>query len=342
MVDEKSSGGYMKKSSLFAGLAAAMMSLLTFSCGTLGSVVQPPALSMRGISISGLDMNGITFNCAYDIKNPYNASLSLKEVAADIKCNSNPFTTVKTNGGISLKAMGTTSNSFAFTVPYDSILNLAKAIGSMDKLPFGLDGSVTVDVSSVPALALLGETLKLPVKADFDVPVFKPELSVANFSVKMPTLNDLRDQLVSGGLGITKALQVATTLLSGNKLDASILDGINMNIDFTFDVKVANKGGANWKFDVNDCSLKTVAGTIADVGPVDPSASVTGTGGTIPMKVSLNTLQTGAFIVQLLNKTGSNPVFTVESGLTFPDTKYAPGIPLKYSCEIPLSSVSRK
>ena len=59
------------------------------------------------------------------------------------------------------------------------------------------------------------------------------------------------------------------------------------------------------------------------------------------MKATLNTIEAGAFIIQLLNKSGENPTFSLSSGLTFPDTSYAKNIPLNYSVEIPLSSIAR-
>ena len=182
----------------------------------------------------------------------------------------------------------------------------------------------------------------LPVAADFDVPVFKPKMSVSNIAVKMPSLSELKDQLVNGGLGILKATQIATTLLSGNRITTDILDGIDLNIDFTFDVNVANEGNADWEFNIKDCSLKTAGGALAKVSPSGKATGITSKSATVPMTVSLNTIQSGAFIVQLLNKSGSNPVFMLDTGLSFPDTKYAKNIPLSYSYEIPLSSVKKQ
>ena len=335
----------MKRNSLVALLFAVSVSVLTFSCGTLGALgdlIQTPSLSMEGISIKSLDTEGITFNCDYAIKNPYGVSLSLAGLNADISYENSKVTNVNSTSGISARAQSTTKNSFNFKVPYTSVINLARSVSGKKTLPFAVDGTVTLDVSKIPALSYLGDTMDLPVHADFDVPVFKPNMSVSNLKVKMPTLSDLKDQLISGGLGIIKATQVATTLLSGNKITADILDGINMDIDFTFDVNVANEGAADWSFDIKDCSLKTAAGALAKVSPSGKATGITSKSATVPMTVSLNTIQSGVFIVQLLNKSGSNPVFTLDTGLSFPDTKYAKDIPLSYSYEIPLSSVKKQ
>ncbi|MBP5444157.1 MAG: LEA type 2 family protein [Treponema sp.] len=335
----------MKRNAVVVLIISVALSFLTFSCGSLGAfgdLLQTPSLSMEGISINSLDTEGITFNCDYSIKNPYGVSLSLAGLKADISYDNSKVTTVSSNSGVVAKAQSSTKNRFNFKVPYTSIINLARSTSGKKTLPFAVDGTVTLDISKVPALSYLGDTLDLPVAADFDVPVFKPKMSVSNVAVKMPTLTDLKNQLIDGGLGVIKAAQVATTLLSGNKITADILDGIDMDIDFTFDVNVANEGNADWEFNIKDCSLKTAGGALAKVSPSGKATGITSKSATVPMTVSLNTIQSGAFIVQLLNKSGSNPIFMLDTGLSFPDTKYAKNIPLSYSYEIPLSSVKKQ
>lgn len=338
------------KKSLFAGLAAGLsvaLAMITFSCVSLDGLVQTPTVSMDSVSIAGLDLEGISFNANYSVKNPYGVSLSIAGLSADVNYEDTKITTLNSTDGIKVNASSTSSNKFSFKVPYESILKFAASVAggnasAKKSLPFGIDGNISLDVSNVPALNALGSnTLTLPIVTDFEVPVFKPKLSVSNFSVKMPTLNDLKNQLTNGGLGVTKALQLATTLLSGNKLSANILDGIDMDIDVVFDVNVANEGGADWNLNIKDCALNTVAGKIANVSVADGTSTITSSNPKVSMKASLNTIQSGAFIVQLLNKAGSNPTFEFDTGLTFPETKYAKNIPLKYSTEIPLSSVKR-
>lgn len=331
----------MKKSSIFAGALIGALALLSFSCESLDGIIQTPSAEIKSVSLASLDLEGIKFNCNYEVKNPYGVSLSLKGISVDVECKDSKVTTISTENGLNIGAQKTTSNTMSFNVPYDSIMNLSKAYNSSKTLPFGLDGKITIDTSGVTALQVLGQdSITISLSKDFEVPVFKPNLSVGNFKVKMPTLNDLKDQLVNGGLGVTKALQVANALISGNGLSLSLLDGIDMDIDFTFDLNVANEGGADWLFKIKDCSLITESGKLANVGP-SGSNQVSSNNGKVEMKTSLNTIQAGAFIVQLLNKSGKNPTFNLESSLTLPETSFAKDIPLKYSAEIPLNDVKR-
>ena len=334
----------MKKLTVFSGALAMALVALTFSCeslGDLGKTVKSPTLSMKGVSIGGLDLEGITFNADYSITNPYGVALSLKEVAADVLYEDGKFTSLKTNNGISLAANSTKQNSFSFKVPYDTILNYAKSVSGKKTLPFTVNGSATVDVSSVPLLSAVSSTVSLPFNKEFEVPVFKPSLSVSGVSVKMPTLNDLKNAFVSSGMNAIKAAAAAASLISGTNVSSNVFEGVNLDIDLLFDLNVANEGSADWDFAVNKCSLSTVAGQIANVAPVS-SNKISSTSGTIPMKASMNTIEAGAFIVQLINKSGKNPVFNLESALSFPDTSYAKNLPLDYAYEIPLSSVGKK
>lgn len=334
----------MKKitKSFFTAAALSFAALLTFSCSSLQGLMNvAPSLSMQNIGIKGLDLEGITFNCNYTITNPYPVAFSIKEVAGNLLCDGSAYANISTGQGISVAAMGSKTNSVNFKIPYDKIISLAKATSSgvnAKSLPFTFDGKVSLDLSKVTSVS--EQTLSLPFTKSFDVPVFKPSLSVANARVKIPTLNELKDTFVNSGMALTKAASLATSIISGNGVSADLLDDVDINFDLLFDLDVASTGGAAWNFIVNNCSLQSATGsTLADVSPV--SASEISSNGKVAMKASLNTLKSATLIAQLLNKSGSNPKFVLDSGLSFPDLSYASKLPLAYTYELPLSSVSK-
>ncbi len=327
----------MKKTNLFVGAAVALLSLLTFSCETLKDVVGTPSLSLKSMGIRSLDLEGITFSCDYSISNPYPVAFSIKQLAADILYEGGTFTKINSDNGVSVAAMGSRTNTMTFKVPYDTILNYAKSTSGKTSLPFTLKGAAALDLSSVPLLE--SSSLSLPFSKDFSVPVFKPQLSVSDVKVQLPSLSTLKDALVNGGMSATKAATLAASIIGGKQLSADAFDGIDLNLDMLFNVNVANKGSAPWKYLLKNCSLKTASGDFATV-QTSGSTSITSESGTIPMKVSLNTLKAGAFIVQMLNKNGSNPVFSLDSALSFTELPYSPDLPLAWSYEIPLSKVA--
>ncbi|MBO7614062.1 MAG: LEA type 2 family protein [Treponema sp.] len=330
----------MKKSVFFCGAWDAILSVITFSCESLSGILATPSLSMKGVGIKSLDLEGITFNVDYSITNPYPVAFTIDKLEGNLLQGSSTYAKIVTDKGISVAALGSKTNSVNFKIPYDKIISMAKGASSSSgtkSLPFTFDGNVSLNLSE--ALGA-GQNLTLPFSKSFDVPVFKPSLSVSSPKVQLPTLTDLKSSLVNGGMNPVKAATVAASILAGRSLSADTFDGVDLNIDLNFDLNVANAGSAAWNFLINSCSLQDTAGkTLANVSPVGGN-SINASSGKIPMKVSLNTLKSGSFIVQLLNKKGSNPTFVLDSGLSFPETSYAPNLPLKYTKEISLSSVN--
>ena len=329
----------MKKSHLGIGLLSVMLVVLTFSCQSVGKVLEKPSLALKAIAIKSLDLEGITFNCDYTITNPYPVSFSVKQVAADVLYEGGTFTQLTTSKGLSVAARGTKTNSMLFKVPYDTILSFAKKTSGKTSLPFTLKGSASFDLSKIPLAE--NKSLSIPFTKAFDVPVFKPSLSVSDVKLQLPTVASLTKSLTSGGMNAVKAAALAANIVAGKGVSESDLSAINLDLDLNFNVKVANQGSSAWKFVANTCALQSATGgALASVSPTGNTA-VSTTSGTIPMKATLSTTKAAAFLAQLINKKGSNPTFVLDSGISFPELKYAPNLPLKYTKEIPLSSVSR-
>ena len=327
----------MKKSHLVTGLAFAIVSaLFVFSCSTLKELALSPSVSLEKVSIASVDLEGITFNCDYAVSNPLPVGISIKNVAADILYNESKFTSLSADDGIKLVAGGKNSNAFNFKVPYETILSFAKGSGETNGkyLPFKINGKVSLDLGT--SAIVQGLASDLPFSMNFNVPVFKPSFSVSNPQVQLPSLESIQNSLVSSGMSALKAIALAGSIVAGTSIAESALDGINLDIGVKFDLNVANTGSAPWKYVLNNCSIKTSSGDAIKLVP--ENNTITSSSGTIPVTAKLNTLTAGKFIAQILNKKGSNPVFTFDSGLTFTELSYAPNLPLSYSKEIAISS----
>lgn len=322
----------------------ALIAISTVSCESLQNMLssqKSPELSMQAVAIKSLDMEGITFSCDYAITNPYPVAVDLEKLAADVIYNGSTFTSLTADEGVAIEASGSHSNKLSFKVPYESIISFAQSLSGKTSLPFTVKGSAAVDLSKVTSLQNAG-TVSLPFSKQFDVPIFKPGLSVSNVRIELPSYEKIRDAIFKGGgKTLIQAATLATNIITGNSISSNALDGIDLDLNLLFDVDVSNAGTAPWEFALNGCSIETSAGSIADVGSSDNSSLKITEDSTIPMKASLNTLQMGAFIVQMLNKRGTNPVFSLDSSLSFTELSYTKGLPLAVSYEIPLSSITK-
>lgn len=333
----------MKKISLIKSLGVGIAVLALTTCSTMKELgIASPSISFQNVAIKSLDLEGITFSSNYSISNPYPVAFSIKQVAADVTCNSSKFTSLSADKGVSVAALGSKSNSFSFKVPYDTILNLAKSASGQKSLPFKIVGNASLDLSKVPLMN--GQTLTLPFSKSFDVPVFKPSLSLSNPQIVLPSLTELKNAFTSGGMSVVKAAATAAAIIAGKQVAENVFDGVNLNLKCNFNLNVANAGSAAWKYALKNCSINTGnTGKSVDANSlINLAASgtneITSSSGTIPLTATLNTLNAGKFIAQILNKKGTNPTFSVESALSFPELSYAADLPLNYAKEIPLSS----
>ena len=327
----------MKKISLLKTLCAGIALFAFSACSTMKELgIASPSVSFQNVAIKSLDFEGITFTSSYSVSNPYPVSFSIKQVAADILCGGSKFTSLSADEGVSVAAMGAKSNSFSFKIPYDAVLNLAKSAGGQKSLPFTISGNASLDLDKIPFMK--GQTMTLPFTKSFDVPVFKPELSLSNPQIVLPSLAELKDAFTSGGMSVVKAALAAGSIAAGKQVAENIFDGVDLNLKCNFNLNVANAGSAAWKYALKNCSINTGSSNSLINLAASSSGEITSSSGTIPLTATLSTLTAGKFIAQILNKKGADPTLSVESALSFPELSYAADLPLNYSKEIPISS----
>lgn len=335
----------IKKLHLILIISVLAAAVLIVSCSTVNQIFGSPELAVEGFSIKSLDLEGITFNMDYAITNPYPLGFSLKSMAANVAFENTILTKLSANEGITVASMDKSKNSVAFKIPYTTIINLAKNIVSgsgaakRTSLPFSVDGKAELDLSALSSI-LENHSMTLPFSKNFEVPIFKPSISIGNVKLQMPTISVLQNAFTSqGGMSLTTALSLANSIMSGSSVAETIFDNIDINLNLSFDIDVESEGSAAWKYVLEKCSLQSVAGgTLLNVTPTG-SNTIT-SGGKIPMTATLNTKTAGKFIAQILNKANTDLVFNLDSDLTFTDLpEYVQNLPLSYSKTLPLSSI---
>lgn len=328
----------MKMKNRILIVLVAVLALTTFSCSTLKELGYSPEIKMESVAIKGLDFEGITFTCDYSISNPYPLSFSIQKVDASINCSDLTYAELTTDNGIKVEARGNRKNTFTFKIPYETILKIAKETDGKESLPFAVKGAAYLDLSAVPLANL--SSLELPFNVDFEVPVFKPHFSVSNARLVMPSVSELTSMLKNSGMAVTKAASVAAQIISGKSVTEALLSGVDLNFKFTFDLNVSNEGNSAWKCNLDNCAIKSGSSDLIDLALSEKE--LTANSNVVPVTATLNTLKMGKFIVQMINKSGEDPEFSVDSKLSFTELKYINDIPLSYSAKIPLSKISTK
>lgn len=303
---------------------------------TASSAIPTPTLAFKSIGIKSLDTEGITFDCSYDITNPYGVAVSLASVAADIKCNGSKLTSVSSSGGVNLAARTTQTNRFDFKLPYTSLVELAKNYkNASGNLPCSVSGSVGLDLSKVTALK--NKSLSLPFSKNFDAPVVKPSFSLSSPKLVLPSVSEMVSAFTGGGMTAAKAAAVAAAIAAGSSIDSAVFNNVNLNMKLNFDLSVKNEGSSAWKYLLKSCAIRTGGSNLINLDTTG-AAAITSSSGTVPLTATLNTITAGKFIAQIINKSGTNPEFSLQSGLSFPGTSFASDLPLNYTKTIPLNS----
>lgn len=329
----------MKTKKCIFAVPALIFSVLVLSCSSLKELGYSPEIKTQSVALKGLDFEGIFFECAYSISNPYPVSLSVQGVEAAVSCADAPSIQLSADEGISVPAKESRENTFAFKVPYSTILSLAQELPGRESLPFKIEGTARFDTSAVPFADM--KSIEIPFSADFEVPVFKPEFSVSNPRIQLPTLSELKNAFSSSGMAFTKAASVASQLLSGKTLSEAVLDGVDLDFAFLFDLTVSNKGSASWQCILENCTVTSSAQELISLS-LGSNGALTSPDSTVPVAARLNSLNAGKYIVQMINQKGTAPVFSVSSKLSFPKLPYAKDIPLSYTCAIPLGNFSKE
>lgn len=327
-------------------VAVALVTLLFTSClSTVSEFIGKPEIKFDNVKLTGLDMDGFTFNVGYTVKNPYPVSFSIAGIDLNVvnDNDSSVITNMNCSEGVQVLGMDSAKNTASFFIPYKTVLSLASKVSkseSLESLPFSVKGNAKLDLSSVPLFE--GESLTLPFNKSFNVPVFKPSFSVSAPTIQMPGPDDFKKALVDGGMNAVKAAKLVANIIAGNKLTSDVFDGIDLDLSFKFNLNVKNEGSCSWNYLMDKCVVTSGDNRLAGISP-DKGNTISSKSGTIPVTLSLNTVQSGRYIVELLNKTAKNPVVTIDSVLNFPEISgFMSDIPLDYKKEISVSSITKK
>jgi len=186
---------------LAPALALAVVALLGLSsgCASLGklaqSAFQKPSLSLRQVSVAGLDFEGATLAFDYVVKNPNGFGLSLGRLDYWLKLDEREVTRGNAPGGVNLPANGTAPVRFTARLPFAQVPRLVELVRSARPVAYSVGGVVgvdtpiglislplshsgTVDLPQLPAFRLNGVSVRMAsltdVELDFDVGVTNP------------------------------------------------------------------------------------------------------------------------------------------------------------------------
>ncbi|MDC7227497.1 MAG: hypothetical protein PQJ61_12100 [Spirochaetales bacterium] len=312
------------------------LAIFIAGCSTVSDFFGKPEISFRDVSIDSLDAEGITFSCDYSVSNPYPVGIKIDGLSIDIIFEESIVLHVDTDEGLNLSSGAFNNNSILFKLPYESIVELAGEGRDREVLPFAISGEASFDLSSIPYFS--GQDISIPFAKSFDVPVFKPEFSVGNGRIKLPSVREITTALVTGGVNILKAGIVAGQIVLGKNISGDVFDGIDFDVTVEFDLGVNNKGGAPWKFELDKCSINTGVGSLMEMKALGGPVIIESGNSTVRMAAVVNTLEWGDFITGLAGGGVTGSDLVIESRLSFPTLPYEFELPLHIEKDLSLNA----
>jgi len=192
----------MKKQRYLLILVLALVGINNYSCGTsLSSLksfnstgVSKPTAHIEKFEIKKITLRDITFLFHIGISNPYPVVLSLSGVDIDFFTEGKKLFNLKNSNGFKINANGKATNIFELTLKYSTIVDLVNSFTNKDSILLDLKVAIHIPLPKLPGLA---KDITLKFDLQKKIPAILPKVNIKNFKVKVPSLKDIKKQLVS-------------------------------------------------------------------------------------------------------------------------------------------------
>jgi LEA14-like dessication related protein len=213
--------------------------------------IPKPSARIKNFDVAAIGLRDITFLFDIAVKNPYPVGLKLESVKMQFNVEGKQFFKTETSQGFKIKARGEASNIVTINLKYVDIIKIIKDYSKKDYLNTTIDTEIIVPLPKIAATKLLPKTLSFKYKLSKRIPALKPTVSVLNFSVVPPSLDDVARALKKSGKSADpkKTLGMVRNILDGKDhekvIDPSTID---LPIKTKFDIELKNDSRAKLDF----------------------------------------------------------------------------------------------
>ncbi len=250
-------------------IALFLFPMLFLSCATLtGLIGKKPEISLKRFDIDSISLKDVTFLFEIALDNPYPIGFKLQDVGFTVKVEGNQLLKTRTPKGITVKSGGSEVTPIKVTIAFADIIRLIQDYTEREDL------NCTIDIDIVIPLPEAIHSIKKNITFNYTVqkkiPALKPSFNIANFQVKAPTIDEIKQSLIDTGkknLNANKLFNLFGDLIAGKKtnpVDVLDLTSLDVPIGVSFDVEIKNTTKARlqfqdltYDFTVNDAKILT-------------------------------------------------------------------------------------
>lgn len=209
-----------------------------------------PTARIASVEIESITLQDITFLFDVAIDNPYPVTIRLAGVSFDFLVENDRVFSSKTGREIRVERQSSSTTPLSVTITYRELARAVKNYTRRDYINCTIKGDILV---KVPSLGIPGvpPSLTFPYSVKKKMPALKPNLSLANFKLHMPSMKEVMESLARQGSGVSagQAYGMLDSLLSGKSSSSSIDPSkIDIPIKMSFDIVLKNETRAAMNF----------------------------------------------------------------------------------------------
>lgn len=209
---------------------------------TLPGIVPKPTATLKNFDIESISLRDVNFLFDFDIKNPYPVKLKLDSVKFTFFVENNQLFSTQTGKGLSIKAKESAVNSFKVNLKYEDVINVIKNYAQKDMLDCRIDVSIVIPL---PDIQPLPKNITFDYSVNTKIPAVKPNVSIANFKVKKPSVDEIKAALIKkrSEISANDVADMFSGIFSGKAAKKNVINpaSIDIPIDVDFDILLKNE-----------------------------------------------------------------------------------------------------
>ncbi len=150
----------MMEAASFRNIALSAVACVATGCASTGVIVEKPAVSLRNVAVTDIDLDGQTFILEFDVDNPNPFPLPVRSVSYGVELQGLRLASGETQSAFTVPAQG--DSHFEITVDVDLMRTAPQLMfivrdGIYRDIPYALEGRFAIDVPFANPVAFRNE-----------------------------------------------------------------------------------------------------------------------------------------------------------------------------------------
>ena len=301
-------------------MSLALVAVLTASCShlnvdTLKKHVDTPKVTIKSFDIKGISLRDVDLQFDIEITNPYPIDIKLEKATFKVDVEQKQLLSMDTPSGFTVKAKGSAVTPLVLNLEFAKIIGIVEDFTKKETLVTDIAGELYIPL---PKIEGLPRVYKFPFKVSKKIPAIKPNVSLANFKVKAPSLQEIQDAIKASAkkaLQPQKVMGIIGGLIQGKGVDTKAvgIEDLDLPLQVTFDINLKNDARAVIAFDKMNYTF-SINGEQVFVGDTNTTQNVDGTL-VIGVTNTLSSKKLGTGVVKVFKDRKGQ--FKVEGGASF-------------------------